>query len=117
MRVFNRFCNNLGLVHVKLINHVLKYISETLDLSLKFDRKVNTLDDIVRYIFLDFVGLKIDQKLTENYIFILARVVTNHLFKLQLIIILSTYKTKYIAMCKVRKEMVWQRYLLAELEF
>lgn len=48
--ILNWFSKNYSPAHVELIEHVLQYLSGTLDLGLIFDRKVNTPDDIVGYI-------------------------------------------------------------------
>lgn len=47
----------------------------------------------------------------------LARVAISHLSKLQSIVILSTCKAEYVAMCEAKKETIWLGYLLAKLEF
>lgn len=59
----------------------MQYVSETLDLSLKFDGEVDTLDDIVKYIDSDFARSKTDWKSIGGHIFMLARAVINHLSK------------------------------------
>ena len=60
MRVLSRSCNNDRLVYVELVKHILKYISRTLNLALKFDRKVDIPDDVVGYIDSNFAELNID---------------------------------------------------------
>ena len=102
---------------MELVKHVLQYVSGTLDLSLKFDGEADTLDNVVGYTDSDFAGLKIDQKSTKGYVFILAEAAISHTFKLQSIVALSTCKAEYVAMCEARKEAVWLGYLLAELGF
>lgn len=47
-------------------------------MGLKFDKKANTLDNIVKYTNFNFTRLKIDFKLIENYIFMLAKVAISH---------------------------------------
>lgn len=51
-----QFCNNPRPVYIKLVKHILQYISEMLDLSLKFDGEVDTLDNIVGYTNSNFAG-------------------------------------------------------------
>lgn len=115
--VLSRFCSNPGPIHVKLIKHVLQYISETFQLSLTFDRKADTPDNMIGYTESDFARLKPDQKSTRSYIFMLAGAAISHLSKLELIIVLSICKAKYVAMCEKGKEAVWLEYLLAKLGF
>ena len=102
---------------MKLVKHILQYISETLDLNLIFDKEANTSDDVVRYIDSDFPRSKINQKSTRDYVFMLAKAAISHFSKLQSIIALSTCETEYVAICETKKEDVWLGYLLAELGF
>lgn len=60
--VLSRFCNILGPVYVKLVKHVLQYISGILDLGLKFDGEVDTPDDVIGYIDFNFAVSKTDRK-------------------------------------------------------
>lgn len=46
-----------------------------------------------------------------------ADITISYFLKLQLIIILSTYKAKYVTLYKVEKNAVWLGYLLAKLKF
>ncbi len=104
--VLSQFYNNPGLVHVELVKHVLQYISGTLDLGLKFNKKVDTLDDIIGYTEFDFSESKINWKSIRSNVFMLVDMIISHLFKLQSIIALSTCKTEYIIMCEARKEVI-----------
>ena len=115
--VLSCFYSNPGLIHVKLVKHVLCYVSETLYLSLTFDGETNTPDDMIGYIDSDFAGLKPNWKLTGGYVFIFAGVAISHLFKLQLIVVLSTCEAEYVAIYEAGKEVVLLGYLLAKLEF
>lgn len=103
VKIFSWFCNNPGLVYIELVKHVLQYVSRILDLSLKFDRKANILDDIVEYINSKFAWSKTNRKLTGGYIFMLAGAVISHLFKFQSIFVLLTCKTDYIIMYELEK--------------
>lgn len=60
--VLSRFYSNPGLAHIKLMKHVLQYISEIPELGLKFDGEVNISDNVVGYTDSDFAGSKPDQK-------------------------------------------------------
>ncbi len=80
--VLSRFCSNPGPTHVELVKHVLRYVSGTLELGLKFDREANRPDDVIGYTDSDFAGSKPDRKSTEGYVFMLAGVAISHLSKL-----------------------------------
>lgn len=80
--VFGWSYHNSGLVYMELVKNVWWYVSGTLHLGLKFDREVDILDDIVRYIDFNFAESKIDQKSTRRYIFKLTETAIKYLFKL-----------------------------------
>lgn len=67
--------SNHGYIHIKLIKHVLQYQSGILELGLRFDKKVNTSDDLFGYINSDLAKSKTDWKSTRDFVFILARAV------------------------------------------
>lgn len=80
--LFNRFCSNHGPIYVNLVEYTLQYISEILELSLTFDRKINILDDIIGYTDFDFARLKTNQKSIKRYVFIFIRATISYLSKL-----------------------------------
>lgn len=49
VELLSRFYKNSRLTHVKLVKHVLQYVSGTLDFGLTFEGEADTLDDIVGY--------------------------------------------------------------------
>ena len=102
---------------MKLLKHVLRYISGTLDLGLKFDREADMLDDVVEYTIFNFAGSKTDRKSTRGYVFIIVEVAINHCSKTLSIVTLSIYELRYVAICESRKKAVWLRRLLAQLRF
>ncbi len=81
--VLSRFCRNPGPTHVELVKHVLRYVSGTLELGLKFDGEADTSDDVIGYTDSDFAGSKPDQKSTRGYVFMLAGAAISHSSKLQ----------------------------------
>lgn len=100
VRVLSQFCNNPGFVHIELVKYVLQYISETLNLDLKFDKETDIPNDVTKYIDVNFTGSKKDEKLTRCYFFMSIGVVINQLFKPHSIISLLIYKAKYVAIYK-----------------
>lgn len=66
IEVFSCFYKNPGPIHVKLVKHILWYISSTLGLGLKFNVEADTLDDVIGYIDSNFARSKTDQKLIEG---------------------------------------------------
>ncbi len=62
--VLSRCCSNPGPTHVELVKHVLRYLSGTLELGLKFDAEADTSDDVIGYTDSDFAGSKPGRKST-----------------------------------------------------
>lgn len=105
-KVLSLFCKNFGPTNVELVKHIPQYISGTLDLGLTFDKKTDMPDNVIGYTDSNFAGLKTDRKLIRDYVFILADVAINHISKLWLIVVLSTYEAEYVIMREVGKEAV-----------
>lgn len=61
---------------------------------------------MVEYIDSEFTRSKTDLKLIKGYVFMLVEAAISHSSKLQSIIVLSTYKTEYVAMYEAKKEAV-----------
>ncbi len=53
--------------YIELDKQVLRYVSGTLELGLKFDGEANTPDDVIGYTDSDFAGSKQDRKSTGSY--------------------------------------------------
>ena len=97
VRVLSQFSSNSGPVHVRLVKHMLQYISGTIGLGLTFDDGAAIPDDVVSYTDSNFARSKPDQKLTGGYVFMLAGGAINHSSKLSSIVTLSTCEAEYIA--------------------
>lgn len=62
IRVLSQFCNHRGQIYIELLKYVLPYMSGTFNLSLKFNGKADTPDDIIEYTDCNFVKSKTDKK-------------------------------------------------------
>jgi hypothetical protein len=86
---------------------MLKYVAETINVDLIFERSNNQhLDDLIDYNDSDFVELKNKKHLTKNYVFILVEEIINHSSKQQLIIALSFCEIEYMSLFKTAKEAI-----------
>lgn len=75
-------------------------------MGLIFKEKANIPDDAIQSIDSNFALLKIYQKLTEGFVFMLARPIICYLLKLLSIVALFICEAEYIPMCKARKQVV-----------
>lgn len=71
-----------------------------LGIGWKFGKKVDVLNNVVRYTDFHSVGSKMEYKSASDYIFMLPGAVIHHLSKLKWTIILSTCEAKYVAIKK-----------------
>lgn len=104
IRVFTQFYINSKYIYTGFIKQVLEYISTTLDWSLAFEKKVNILNYIIRYINFDFEVLKLAKKSLKIFNFIFIEIAISYFSKFQSIIILFAHEIRYITMYKIRKK-------------
>lgn len=52
--ILSHFCSKPRLIYIELVKYILQYVSRTLELGLTFNRKKNTLDNLIKYIGSDF---------------------------------------------------------------
>lgn len=67
---------------MKLVEHVLWYVSRILNVSLKFDGEADIQDNVVKYTHSKFAGSKTNWKSIGSNIFMLVGVVISYLSKL-----------------------------------
>jgi hypothetical protein len=113
MKVLNRYVHNLSSIHCALVKRVLRYIADTINVDLKFNKS----DDLIDYNDSDFVELKNKRHSTKNYIFILVEETISHSSKQQFIIVLSSCEIEYMTMSKTAKEAIWIKRFFNELNF
>ncbi len=87
VRVLSRYAHNLDSTHCALVKRMLKYVADTINVDLTFERsndhesKNQQSDDLIDYSDSDFVDLKDKRHSTKEYIFMLADEAITHSFK------------------------------------
>jgi hypothetical protein len=82
VKVLSRYAHNLSSTHCALIKRMLRYVAETINVDLIFERSNDQhSDDLIGYSDSDFVELKDKRHSTENYVFTLAEDAISHSFK------------------------------------
>jgi hypothetical protein len=125
VEVLSRYAHNLSSTHCALIKRVLRYIAETINVDLTFERsndhesndQQSENSDLIGYSDSDFVELKDKRHSTKKYVFILADQAISHSFKQQFIIALSSCEIEYMILFETAKKAIWIREFLRELEF
>jgi hypothetical protein len=107
VKVLSRYAHNLSSTHCALVKRVLRYIADTINVDLIFERSNDQhSDDLIDYSDSDFVDLKDKRHSTEDYLFMLIDETIIHSSKQQLIIVLSSCEIEYIILFKVAKEAI-----------
>jgi hypothetical protein len=80
VRVLSRYAHNFSQIHCALIEKKLRYVVEITNVKLRFSRNVNNShsNDLVRYNDSDFVDLKNERHLINEYVFILVDEAISH---------------------------------------
>jgi hypothetical protein len=94
MRVLSRYAHNLSSTHCALVKQVLRYVVETINVDLIFERSNNQhSDDLIDYNDSNFVELKNTRHSTKDYVFMLVDETIIHSSKQQFIIVFRLVKS------------------------
>ena len=111
--ILSKYCSNPSEQYCKHVQRVLAYLNTTLDCGLTFTTKESK--DFIDYSDSDFADTINGCKSTEAFVFMLTEGPISHQVKQQSIVALSSYETKYIALCEAGKKAIWLNKLLSEL--
>ena len=120
MSIVSRYAESSESQHVKTINRILKYIKESLDLSIVYSRDSSRddfrNDSLQDYCDSDHDEVIDDRRSITEWIFTLAEASIFWSSKRQDVMTLSFTETEYYALSKKKKEVIWLRKLLIELK-
>ena len=114
MSVVGRFMANPGKRHWEDAKWVLRYISGTIDVGLKYANR-GEVPSIEGYVDFDFAKSIDTRKSTTGYAFKVFGNLVNWRANLQSVVALSTTEVEYIATNETVKESLWLRDLVSEL--
>jgi hypothetical protein len=118
VKVLSRYAHNLSSTHCALIKRMLRYVAETINVDLIFERSNDQhSSDLIDYSDSGFAELKDKRHSIEDYVFMLAEDAISHSFKQQFIIALSSCEVEYMILFETAKEAIWIRQFLNELNF
>ena len=86
---------------------ILRYILNTVDIGLIFDREDNLGQCVVEYVDSNYVGDLDRHRSTIGYVFILAKASVSWRSTLQSIVALSITKAEYMAVTEAAEEAIW----------
>lgn len=110
----SRFQNCYTNQHFSIAKRILRYVKETIDVKLVFNRDL-TSNAIIGYTDADWAGDKYDRKSTSGYVFKVFGNTVSWLSKKQATVSLSSTEAEYIALCDGACEAIWLRNLIAEM--
>jgi beta-xylosidase len=107
VRVLSRYAHNFDSTHCALVKRVFRYIADTINVDLTFERSNDQQsDDLIDYNDSDFVDLKDKRHSTKKYVFMLIDETIIHSSKQQLTIALSSCEAEYMTLSKAAKEAI-----------
>ncbi|XP_073137926.1 secreted RxLR effector protein 161-like [Henckelia pumila] len=113
--VVSRFMANPGHCHWEALKWIMRYLKETTNIGLKFEKQTAGLDEAVGYVDSDFAGNLDTRKSLTGYIFTLYGTAVTWKSTLQSVVALSTTEAEYIAVSEAIKEAIWLKGMLGEL--
>lgn len=112
----SRFMHCPGKEHWNAVKWILRYLKNTVDVGLVFDKKLHPhSNQVVGYVDADYAGDLDRRRSLSGYIFSLCGSAISWCASLQSIAALSTTEAEYIAATEGVKEAVWLHGLVTEL--
>ncbi|KAG9450795.1 hypothetical protein H6P81_010760 [Aristolochia fimbriata] len=113
--VVSRFMHDLGKGHWQAVKWILRYLQNTVDVGLAFERDESLGQCIVGYSDSDYAGDLDKRRSTTGYLFTLAKASISWKSTLQSTVALSTTEAEYMAITEAVKETIWLHGLLKNL--
>lgn len=108
----SRYLANPGPQHVKLVRRVLRYLKRTMDLRLTYKGHVQMLNGFTDA---DWGGCRNTRRSTAGYLFNIGSGAISWQSKRQSVVALSTCEAEFLGQTQAKKEAIWLRRLLNEL--
>lgn len=115
VRVVSRYMHDPDKEHWQAMKWILRYILNTVDVGLVFERDEKIGQGIVGYCDSDYAGDQDTRRSTIGYVFTLAKAPVSWRSTLQSTVGLSTTEVEYMAVTEAVKEAIWLHGLLDEL--
>ena len=112
--VVSRYMHNPGKEHWQAVKWILRYILNTVDIGLVFQREQGG-QNVVGYCDSNYAGDLDKHRSTTGYVFTLAKAPVCWRSTLQSTVALSTTEAEYMALTEAVKEAIWLQGLLGEL--
>ncbi|KAL5850870.1 hypothetical protein ACOSQ4_008883 [Xanthoceras sorbifolium] len=115
--VVSRYMHDPGKGHWQAVKWILRYILNTVDVGLMFERDEKNGQYVVGYCDSDYAGDLDKRRSTTGYVFTLAKAPVSWKSTLQSTVALSTTEAEYMAVTEAVKEAIWLQGLLKDLGF
>ncbi|XP_073138957.1 secreted RxLR effector protein 161-like [Henckelia pumila] len=113
--VVSRFMENSGTYHWEALKWILRYLINTTELGLKFEKQQDGIDPVVGYVDSDFAGILDTRNSLTGYVFTFYGTTITWKSNLQSVVALSTTEAEFIAVTEAIKEGLWLKGMIAEL--
>lgn len=109
----NYFAKNPELDHFNAVYQILRYLADSLERNIIFERKSEL--NLVRYSDSDWARDYSDRKSVLGFVFTLNRKLISYGLKKQVVVALSSIKTKYVTFSLATQKVTWLWLLLIKL--
>ena len=113
--VVSRYMHDPGKEHWQAVKWILRYILNTVDVGLVFEKGKQDGKSVVGYCDSDYAGDLDKRRSTTGYAFTFAKAPVSWKSTLQPTVALSTTEAEYMAVTEAMKEAIWLQGLLDEL--
>ncbi|KAL5804929.1 hypothetical protein ACOSQ3_031729 [Xanthoceras sorbifolium] len=113
--VVSRYMHDPGKGHWQAVKWILRYLMDTVDVGLVFQRDNDDGQCVTGYVDSDYAEDLDKRRSTTNYVFTLAKGPVNWKSTLQSTVALSTTEAEYMAVSEAVKEAIWLQGLLEDL--
>ncbi|KAH7852964.1 hypothetical protein Vadar_031538 [Vaccinium darrowii] len=111
----SRYMHDPGKVHWQAAKWILRYILGTVNLGLKFEKRISVDHLVAGFVDSDYAGDLDKRRSTTGYVFTMAGGPVSWRCTLQSTIALSTTEAEYMAVTEAIKEAIWLQGLVTDL--
>lgn len=113
----SKYVSNSTSIHMHVVMYIVRYLSNTSNLKLRFESRTNHNEKLVNYTDSSYAKCENIARFTSEYIFMFWNYFVSHFFKRQNIVAISTIEAEYIDQCNASKEIYFLIVVLIALKY
>ena len=114
---FSKYVCNSTSIHMHVVMHVVRYLSNISNLNLRFESKTNHNEKLMNYTNASYAKCENIFRFIFDYVFMFWNDFVFHFFKRQNIVVISTIEVEYIDQCNANKKIYFLIAVLDALKY